>query len=151
MKENIEIISNNRKAFHSYTIIEKFEAGLILYGSEVKSLREKKLNLKESFITLNNNRFFLINAHISQYSHAGFNGHDPVRKREILLNKKEIHKLKNVVAQKGLTIVPLKAYFKNGIAKLEFATARGKKMYQKKEALKIKDLDREARREIRRG
>ena len=151
MKENIEIISNNRKAFHSYTIIEKFEAGLILYGSEVKSLREKKLNLKESFITLNNNRFFLINAHISQYSHAGFNGHDPVRKREILLNKKEIHKLKNVVAQKGLTIVPLKAYFKNGIAKVEFATARGKKMYQKKEALKIKDLDREALREIRRG
>tara|TARA_B100001057_G_scaffold308214_2_gene308318 strand:- start:1044 stop:1499 length:456 start_codon:yes stop_codon:yes gene_type:complete len=149
MNQNIEIISNNRKAFHSYTIIEKYEAGLILLGSEVKSLREKKLNLRESFIALKNDRFFLINAHISQYSHAGFNGHDPVRNREILLNKKEIIKLKNVVAQKGLTIVPLKAYFKNGIAKVEFATARGKKMYQKKEALKIKDLDREAQREMR--
>jgi SsrA-binding protein len=90
-----------------------------------------------------------VNAHISPYSHTGIKGHEPTRDRELLLHKKEIIKLKNVVAQKGLTIVPLKAYFKRGIAKIEFATARGKKMYQKKESLKIKDLDREAKREMR--
>jgi|SRR6056300_9365 SsrA-binding protein len=150
MKDKIEIISNNRKAFYSYTIIDKYEAGLILLGSEVKSLREKKLTLKDSFVTMKKDRFFLVNAHISPYSHTGIGGHDPVRSRELLLHKKEMIKLKNVVAQKGLTIVPLKAYFKRGIAKIEFATAKGKKMYQKKEALKIKDLDREASREMRR-
>jgi SsrA-binding protein len=142
MQEKIEIISNNRKAFHSYTIIDKYESGMILLGSEVKSLREKKLNLKDSFVTLKKNRFFLVNAHISPYSHTGIKGHEPTRDRELLLHKKEIIKLKNVVAQKGLTIVPLNA-------KIEFATARGKKMYQKKESLKIKDLDREAKREMR--
>ena len=106
--------------------------------------QSSKLNLKDSFVTLKKNRFFLVNAHISPYSHTGIKGHKPTRDRELLLHKKEIIKLKNVVAQKGLTIVPLKAYFKRGIAKIEFATARGKKMYQKKESLKIKDLDREA-------
>ena len=134
MQEKIEIISNNRKAFYSYTIIDKYESGIILLGSEVKSLREKKLNLKDSFVTLKKNCFFLVNAHISPYSHTGIKGHEPTRDRELLLRKKEIIKLKNVVAQKGLTIVPLKAYFKRGIAKIEFATARGKKMYQKKES-----------------
>ena len=108
MQEKIEIISNNRKAFYSYTIIDKYESGMILLGSEVKSLREKKLNLKDSFVTLKKNRFFLVNAHISPYSHTGIKGHEPTRDRELLLHKKEIIKLKNVVAQKGLTIVPLK-------------------------------------------
>ena len=132
MNEKIEIISNNRKAFYSYTIIDKYESGMILLGSEVKSLREKKLNLKDSFITLKKNRFYLVSAHISPYSHTGIKGHAPTRDRELLLNKKEIIKLKNVVAQKGLTIVPLKAYFKRGIAKIEFATARGKKCIKRK-------------------
>ena len=148
MSKNIEIISNNRKAFHSYTIIDKYEAGMILLGSEVKSLREKKLNLKDSFVSIKDNKVLLIGAHISSYSHTGFSGHSPMRNRELLLHKNEMIRLKNVVAQKGLTIVPLKAYFKSGIAKIEFATAKGKKTYQKKDALKIKDLDREARREM---
>ena len=148
MSKNIEIISNNRKAFHSYTIIDKYEAGMILLGSEVKSLREKKLNLKDSFVSIKDNKVLLIGAHISSYSHTGFSGHSPTRNRELLLHKNEMIRLKNVVAQKGLTIVPLKAYFKNGIAKIEFATAKGKKIYQKKDALKMKDLDREARREM---
>jgi len=148
MSKNIEIISNNRKAFHSYTIIDKYEAGMILLGSEVKSLREKKLNLKDSFVSIKDNKVLLIGAHISSYSHTGFSGHSPMRNRELLLHKNEMIRLKNVVAQKGLTIVPLKAYFKNGIAKIEFATAKGKKTYQKKDALKMKDLDREARREM---
>ena len=148
MSKNIEIISNNRKAFHSYTIIDKYEAGMILLGSEVKSLREKKLNLKDSFVSIKDNKVLLIGAHISSYSHTGFSGHSPTRNRELLLHKKEMIRLKNIVAQKGLTIVPLKAYFKNGIAKIEFATAKGKKTYQKKDALKMKDLDREARREM---
>ena len=148
MSKNIEIISNNRKAFHSYTIIDKYEAGMILLGSEVKSLREKKLNLKDSFVSIKDNKVLLIGAHISSYSHTGFSGHSPTRTRELLLHKNEMIRLKNVVAQKGLTIVPLKAYFKSGIAKIEFATAKGKKTYQKKDALKMKDLDREARREM---
>ncbi|MEC7918782.1 MAG: SsrA-binding protein SmpB [Candidatus Neomarinimicrobiota bacterium] len=148
MSKNIEIISNNRKAFHSYTIIDKYEAGMILLGSEVKSLREKKLNLKDSFVSIKDNKVLLIGAHISSYSHTGFSGHSPTRNRELLLHKKEMIRLKNIVAQKGLTIVPLKAYFKSGIAKIEFATAKGKKIYQKKDALKMKDLDREARREM---
>ena len=148
MSKNIEIISNNRKAFHSYTIIDKYEAGMILLGSEVKSLREKKLNLKDSFVSIKDNKVLLIGAHISSYSHTGFSGHSPTRNRELLLHKKEMIRLKNIVAQKGLTIVPLKAYFKSGKAKIEFATAKGKKIYQKKDALKMKDLDREARREM---
>jgi len=92
MKEKIEIISNNRKAFYSYTIIDKYESGMILLGSEVKSLREKKLNLKDSFITLKKDRFYLVSAHISPYSHTGIKGHAPTRDRELLLNKKEIIK-----------------------------------------------------------
>ena len=132
MSKNIEIISNNRKAFHSYTIIDKYEAGMILLGSEVKSLREKKLNLKDSFVSIKDDKVLLIGAHISSYSHTGFSGHSPTRNRELLLHKNEMIRLKNVVAQKGLTIVPLKAYFKNGIAKIQFATAKGKKIYQKK-------------------
>jgi|TARA_Y100000389_G_scaffold160043_1_gene162071 SsrA-binding protein len=150
MSNNIEIISKNRKAFHSYTIIDNYEAGMVLLGSEVKSLREKKLNLKDSFVSIKDEKVWLIGAHISSYSHTGFSGHSPTRNRELLLHKKEITKIKNVVAQKGLTIVPLKAYFKGGIAKIEFATAKGKKTYQKKDALKMRDLDREARREVSR-
>ncbi|MDA7641285.1 SsrA-binding protein SmpB [Candidatus Marinimicrobia bacterium] len=148
MSENIEIISKNRKAFYSYTIIDTYEAGMILLGSEVKSLREKKLNLKDSFVSIKDGKVWLIGAHISSYSHTGFSGHAPTRNRELLLHKKEMIRIKNVTAQKGLTIVPLKAYFKGGIAKIEFATAKGKKTYQKKDALKMKDLDREARREM---
>ena len=148
MSKNIEIISNNRKAFHSYTIINRYEAGMILLGSEVKSLREKKLNLKDSFVSIKDEKVWLIGAHISSYSHTGFSGHSPTRNRELLLHKKEMIRLKNIVAQKGLTIVPLKAYFKGGIAKIEFATAKGKKTYHKKDALKMRDLDREARREM---
>jgi SsrA-binding protein len=121
---------------------------MILLGSEVKSLREKKLNLKDSFVSIKDEKVWLIGAHISSYSHTGFSGHSPTRNRELLLHKKEMTRLKNIVAQKGLTIVPLKAYFKGGIAKIEFATAKGKKTYQKKEALKMRDLDREARREM---
>ena len=150
MSNNIEIISKNRKAFHSYTIIDNYEAGMVLLGSEVKSLREKKQNLNDSYISINDEKVWLIGAHISSYSHTGFSGHSPTRNRELLLHKKEITKIKNVVAQKGLTIVPLKAYFKGGIAKIEFATAKGKKTYQKKDALKMRDLDREARREVSR-
>ena len=87
MDKNIEIISNNRKAFHSYTIIDRYEAGMVLLGSEVKSLREKKLNLKDSFVTIRDNKVFLIGAHISRYSHTGFEGHHPTRNRELLLHK----------------------------------------------------------------
>jgi SsrA-binding protein len=150
MAEKIDIISTNRKALFNYEVIEKFEAGMILKGSEVKSLREKKITINESFVSIKSFRVFLMNAHISEYSHTGFSGHDPLRVRELLLNKKEIIKLQNSVMQKGLTIIPLKAYFKGGKAKIEIALGRGKKNFQKKESLKNKDLEREASRELKR-
>lgn len=150
MAEKIDIISTNRKALFNYEVIEKFEAGMILKGSEVKSLREKKITINESFVSIKSFRVFLMNAHISEYSHTGFSGHDPLRARELLLNKKEIIKLQNSVMQKGLTIIPLKAYFKGGKAKIEIALGRGKKNFQKKESLKNKDLEREASRELKR-
>jgi SsrA-binding protein len=150
MVQKIEIITTNRKALFNYELIDKLEAGIILKGSEVKSLREKKITINESFISIKSFRVFLINSHISEYSHTGFSGHDPLRVRELLLHKKEIIKLQNSVMQKGLTIIPLKAYFKGGKAKIEIALGRGKKNFQKKESLKNKDLEREASRELKR-
>jgi SsrA-binding protein len=150
MVQKIEIITTNRKALFNYELIDKLEAGIILKGSEVKSLREKKITINESFISIKSFRVFLINSHISEYSHTGFSGHDPLRIRELLLHKKEIIKLQNSVMQKGLTIIPLKAYFKGGKAKIEIALGRGKKNFQKKESLKNKDLEREASRELKR-
>ena len=150
MDKNIEIISNNRKAFHSYTIIDRYEAGMVLLGSEVKSLREKKLNLKDSFVTIRDNKVFLIGAHISRYSHTGFEGHEPVRERRLLIHKREIGKIKISLEQKGLTAVPLKIYFNsNGWAKLEIGIAKGKKIYDKKKAIRERDIQREAERELR--
>ena len=138
----------NRKAFHDYEILEKMEAGLILTGSEVKSLRDNRVNLKDSFIDLKNNEAFLINAHISPYPNANIFNHEPERVRKLLLHQAEIRKLDKKIKTKGMTIVPLRIYFnEKGRAKIEIALAKGKRLYEKRQAIREKDIRREMERE----
>ncbi len=147
MKE--KIIATNRKAYHEFFILEKYEAGIELLGSEVKSLREGSGNLKEGYVVIREGNAILIGVHISPYSHTGFQGHDPVRDRQLLLNKKEIIKLLKKVSEKGLTLIPLQMYFKNGLVKVEIGLARGKHHYDKKDSIKKRDIKRETEREVR--
>ncbi|MFQ6606186.1 MAG: SsrA-binding protein SmpB [Fidelibacterota bacterium] len=142
------IVATNRKARHDYHLFDTFEAGIELLGSEVKSLRESRANLKDAYVTVREGEVFLIGAHISTYSHTGFTGHVPRRDRRLLLQKREIRKLNQKLTQKGFTAVPLKIYFnERGWAKVEFALARGKRSYDKKETLKKRDIQRELQRE----
>ncbi len=145
----IKIIAKNRKAFHDYHILETYEAGMSLAGTEVKSLREGKANLKESYVIIKNNEAFLFNCHISPYSHGNTQNHDPVRTRKLLLHRKEIDKLWGNISQKGLTVVPLKLYFKAGKAKLEIGLAKGKKQYEKRDSIKEKEANREIERHMK--
>jgi len=138
-----KVVATNKKAFHDYTILEKYEAGIVLTGSEVKSLREGACNLKDSFVVIEDGEAWLYNFYIAPYKPAAKFGHDPTRKRKLLLHKKEILKLMGKVKEKGLTIVPLRVYFKNGKAKVEIALAKGKVKYEKREAMKEKDMKRE--------
>jgi SsrA-binding protein len=137
-------IATNRKAYHDYHIQETFEAGISLLGTEVKSLREGRANLKESYAILKDGEVFLFNCHISPYSHGNIGNHDPLRTRKLLLHKKEISKLWGKTSQQGLTLVPLKIYFKGGRAKVAIGLAKGKKQYEKRESIK----ENEAKREI---
>ena len=146
---NEKIIATNRKAFHEYFILEKYEAGIDLSGSEVKSLREGAANLKEGYVLIREGNAMLIGVRISPYSHTGFKGHEPSRDRQLLLNKREIIKLSKKVAEKGLTLIPLRMYFKNGWAKVEIGLAKGKRHYDKKESIKKRDIKRDTEREIR--
>ena len=141
-----QVVSTNRKAYHDYFIEETYEAGITLLGTEVKSLREGKANLKDSYALIKGNEIFLLNCHISPYSHGNIQNHDPLRTRKLLLHRKEINKLWGNLTQKGLTLIPLKIYFKKGKAKVEIGLCKGKKQYEKREVLKEK----EARREIER-
>ncbi|MDR3128445.1 MAG: SsrA-binding protein SmpB [Bifidobacteriaceae bacterium] len=135
----------NKKAYHNYFIIDKYEAGLSLLGTEVKSIRLGKINISESFINVFKGEAWLENAHISSYSHGSWTNHEPTRKRKLLLHAKEITKITKAVDTKGVTIVPLKLYEKKGRFKLEIATAKGKKLYDKRQTLKQKqaNLDKE--------
>ena len=143
------VVVTNRKAFHSYHILDKYEAGMELLGSEVKSLREGNCNLSQAYITIRKGQAWLSGVHIKPYSHTGFDGHESVRDRKLLLHNREIIKLKTKLDQKGLTAIPLKIYFnKKGLAKLELALAKGKKNYDKKIALKERDIKRESEREL---
>lgn len=137
------LVATNRKAWHDYLILENLEAGLVLVGTEVKSLREGRANLKDSFARIKNGEAYLYNAHISPYGQAGPNNHDPTRTRKLLLHRQEINRLIGRVAEKGLTLIPLKLYFKRGKAKVELALARGKKLYDKREKLKARVHERE--------
>ena len=147
MPDEFTAVTKNRKAFHDYEIFEKFEAGMELLGSEVKSLREGKINLRDTYALIRDNEVFLVGMHIGQYSHTGYLGHDPYRDRRLLLHKQEIRKLIRKVNVKGMTIIPLRIYFKNGWAKAEIGLAKSKKTYQKKRVIaerdRARDLDRE--------
>jgi len=145
----IKIIAKNRKAFHDYHIEETFEAGISLVGTEVKSLREGKANLKESYVIIKNNEAFLFGCHISPYSHGNLQNHEPVRTRKLLLHRKEINKLWANISQKGLALVPLKLYFKGCKAKLEIGLAKGKKQYEKRETIKEREANREIERHMK--
>ena len=145
-------VSNNRKAYHEFQIIETFEAGIELLGSEVKSLREGNASLRESYVLIKKGQAWLVGMHISAYSHTGFSGHEPVRKRRMLLHKNEILKINQKLAEKGLTAVPLKVYFnKRGWLKVEIGLARGKKLYDKRETKKRRDIEKEINREMKRN
>ncbi len=141
----IKVIAENRKARFDYIIEDTFEAGLELRGSEVKSVRRGDVNLKDSYIVIKNGEAYIQNAHISQYKASSYMNHDPERLRKLLLNRVEIRKIERAVERSGYTCVPLKIYFKGGWAKLEIALARGKKTFDKREAIK----EREAKRAIR--
>lgn len=151
-KESAErLIATNRKAFHDYHVLQKLEAGLVLTGTEVKSLREGRANLKDSYVTFKGGEAYLFGAHISPYSHGNRQNHDPERTRKLLLHKREIDKLQGQVVEKGLTVVPLRLYFKGNRVKAEIAVVRGKKLYDKRETEKRREAEREAAAAIKSG
>jgi SsrA-binding protein len=139
----------NRKARHEYSILQTFETGIVLVGTEVKSLRQGKANLVDSYGKLIDGEVWLINLHISEYSQGNINNHDPRRERKLLLNRSEIRKLIGKTKEKGLTLVPLRLYFKNGKVKVELALAKGKKVYDKRKDIAKKDFQREQERRIK--
>lgn len=138
-----KIICNNKKAYHDYFIEEKFEAGMVLQGTEVKSLRLGKANLNDSFALVRNGEAFLNNLHISPYDFGNRENHDPDRMRKLLLHKKEISRLFSKIREQGYSLVPLRLYFKSGMVKVEMGLAKGKKLYDKREDMKKKDQKRE--------
>jgi SsrA-binding protein len=139
----MKIVATNKKAYHDYHMEESYEAGIMLKGTEVKSLREGRANLKDSFARVENEEIFLYNCHISPYSHGNIANHDPLRTRKLLMHKGEIQRLMGKMMQKGYTLLPLKIYFKDGKAKVELALAKGKKQYDKREDIKKRDAARE--------
>ena len=139
-----KLIASNKKAYHDYHVLLKFEAGLQLTGTEVKSLREGRANLKDSYVTFKNGEAWLLAMHISPYTHGNRENHDPERMRKLLLHRNELEKLEVQLTEKGLTIVPLRLYFKGGRVKAEIGVVRGKKMFDKREAEKTREADREA-------
>lgn len=142
-------ITVNRKAKHDFFILQTYEAGIILVGTEVKALRQNKANLVDSHATLTNGEVWLHNANISVYEQGSINNHDPVRKRKLLLNKSEIRKLDKAVTEKGNTLIPLRLYFKDGLVKVELAVATGKRQYDKREDIAKRDLIREMQRKFK--
>lgn len=142
--ENTRTITVNKKAFHDYIVLETIEAGIVLTGTEIKSVREARVNIREAYARPENGEIWLLNAHIAQYSHGNRYNHNPVRPRKLLLHKSQIRSLAQDLAKKGLTLVPLKLYLKNGRAKVELGLARGKKLHDKREAM----IERAAEREV---
>jgi len=140
-----KVIATNKKAFHDYFILEKFEAGIVLLGTEVKAIREGRLNLKDSYAMVQGEEMFLFHCHISPYSHGNRENHDPTRSRKLLLHEREIQKLIGKTQEKGLTVVPLRVYLKRGLVKVELGVARGKKLIDKRETERRKEADQEAR------
>ena len=150
-KSGLKIISNNRKAKFNYFFKEFFEAGIVLKGSEVKSLRDGKANISESYAIDEQGEMFLVNSHIASYKESSYNNHDPKRNRKLLLNKREINKLIGRINREGYTLIPTKLYFRKGKAKVEIAVAKGKKQYDKRYTKKKRDWDRERARYFRKS
>jgi len=142
-------IAENRKAYHDYHLLETFEAGLVLLGTEVKAIREGRVNLRDSFARVEDGEVFLYNVNISPYSHRGYADHEPLRRRKLLLHRDEIRKLIGKTVEKGMTLVPVRLYFKKGRVKVAVSLAKGKKEYDKRETLKRRETDRETRAAIK--
>jgi SsrA-binding protein len=145
-----KIIAINRRARRDYEIVESFEAGMVLQGTEVKSLRDGRISFKDSYAKIQDGEVFLVNAHISPYSHGNVQNHDPVRDRKLLLHKAEIKRLTGKTEEKGLTLIPLQAYFVGGRAKLQIALARGKRERDKRDTIMKREAERDMEREIKR-
>ena len=143
------VIADNRKAFHDFHLYESFEAGIVLLGTEVKAIREGRVNLRDSFARVENGEVYLYNVNISPYSHRGYATHEALRRRKLLLNRDEIRKLVGKTVEKGMTLVPVRMYFKNGRVKVAVSLAKGKKEYDKRETIKRRETDRETRAAIK--
>jgi len=142
-------IADNRKAHHDFHLLETFECGVVLLGTEVKAIREGRVNLRDSFARVEEGEVFLYNVHISPYSHRGSADHDPLRRRKLLLHRDEIRKLIGKTVEKGMTLVPVRMYMKNGRVKVAISLAKGKKEYDKRETIKRREIDRETRAAIK--
>lgn len=148
-QEAMKLVANNKKAYHDYFIDEKYEAGLVLHGTEVKSLRLGKCSVKEAFVRIENSEVWIYGMHISPYEKGNIFNRDPLRPKKLLMHKDEIRKLTGRISEKGFTIVPLQVYFKDGRAKIEIGLARGKKLYDKRQDIARKDQRREAEKEFK--
>jgi len=146
---NEKIIATNRKAYHEYNILEKWEAGIVLQGTEVKSLRLGRANLKDSYARVKDGELWLVNLHISPYEQGNVWNHEPRRPRKLLMHRQEIKRLIGKVEERGFTLIPLRMYFKRGRAKVELAVARGKKIYDRRKDIAKRDADREMQRELK--
>ncbi len=149
MQKHEPTIVKNRNAYHEYIIEDKYEAGAVLLGTEVKSIMAGRIQLKESYVTIKDNEVWLMNAHVSPYSHGNQQNHEPLRTRKLLLHRREIDKLHKAVSHKGLTLVVTKVYWNHGRIKFEIGVAKGKKLYDKRETLKRKTIDKETKRQIK--
>ncbi|MBQ7481561.1 MAG: SsrA-binding protein SmpB [Lachnospiraceae bacterium] len=148
-KTSFKLIANNKKAYHEYFIEDKYEAGIALFGTEIKSLRQGKCSIKESYIQIQNNEVYIIGMHISPYEKGNIFNRDPLRTRKLLLHRYEIRKLTGKIAEKGYTIVPLQVYLKGSLVKVEIGLAKGKKLYDKRQDIAKKDMKREAERDFK--
>ena len=146
---SVKVIVTNRKAWHEYHILDKYEGGIVLYGSEVKAIREGKANIKEAYVRFIDNELFVIGMHIGKYSNEGYSTHTPIRDRKLLLHKKELLILRKMVDEKGKTLIPLSLYLKGGRVKVEFGLAQGKKMWDKRKTKMEKDVKRQVDRAMK--
>lgn len=147
---DVKVVATNRKARHEFLILETYEAGLVLQGSEIKSIRAGQISLAQAYISIDGSQAWLLNAHIAPYDQASHFNHDPLRQRKLLLHRSEIRKMWENVRQKGTTIIPLRVYLKDGRAKIEIAVAKGKKLYDKRADIAKRDVERELERQYKR-
>lgn len=149
MNENSRTVAQNKKAYHDYFVLEEYEAGIELFGTEVKSIREGRVNLKDAWCSIDNGEIFVNGMHISPYEQGNIFNRDPLRKKKMLMHKKEIHKLYGTIKQQGLTLIPLSVYFKKGKAKIKVGLCKGKKIYDKRDVAAKKEANRSIDREIK--